>query len=964
MCMFKRLFFIPFLFLCEVTVAQISIKMDPDSIKFLNAELIIRNKTKDVTGYLYNTGDGKTIFKKFGKTIQFKVGTTGFPSIGDSTYQNAVLANYFIKVLRNGLLQYRDSIQGVKVDDATGKVTFYPALQNNDQIYIEAITGIDFSINGTALDAGSPPIDSSSWLKSGAFDNGNRTFTLRWNTNAKTLYLSPKVVGIGSSTLAGYGLTAPERLGDKILAWLNNNTSGAVWENISVAGYSSKDLLSVQDGGVLGHNIETALSMNPDFIFVSLPSNDPATGISVDQSIINLKKIDAPAQLKGVPVFFETTQPRTNYTALQQGMLKQLADSIRVIWPDRYVEGFKDVADPATPGAILAQYDNGDGVHLNSAGNQFIANNLFERWMDYFKAVKGVKRYVLDSSLDKTNWSQFTVEPEPNVIKKTYPRFNQTKQYFRVKAELKNGTYTAYSNIAPLEEVINPEIPGVDDYSYRLLVDLGGDGTTTLNGSNAPDGKPTPSPDGSGKYWNNWYGIGGVTGFADKSSITQIKTTTNAATDMSMQIIGLPQGTFGTSDTKSINYSGFTVPVGDYPYQSAYDNMFIHSSVNPNGITLRIKGLTKTNSYYIKLWGARLDDGATPRTLQAKLGAETWATAQSVDTKYPTTGTPDYNRAVIFNNITGADSVDIVLRAGGTSTFAHVSLVDIGVMGTLPLIPQIKLRDTAITTSTLQLTANPINGANIASYQWSQLSGPNNATLGNASNVAVNLSGLTNGTFVFRVSGTATDGKVMTADATVKVFPYNDGKKTMRVHFSKTAVTPIPGWFNVYGVPAGNHIMMTDPETNWTVDNVSDNAAYWSPYAGNSASNTDGSTTGTNGGIIPDIVLQGIWYNYSLKYAAGMDNLLLKGLNPSKTYTVRLYASRNNTATAPRYGCWRINGGSEMLQNALNNTNNTTLLSDVLPDANGTIKISVHAPTNAGTYGTFSYINAVIVVEN
>ena len=958
----NKLLTIPFLLLSVAALAQTSLKVDPDSVKFVNTELVLRNNTKDINGFLYNTGNGKTVFRKLGKSVQFRVGSSGFPAAGDSIYQNMSLSNYFLKVLRNGLLQYRDTAQGVKIDESKGKITFYPALQTSDVIYIEALTGIDFSLNGSAANGSVINTDSLK-LSAGIFDNGNKTFTLRWLTNAKSLYIGPRIIGIGSSTLAGYGLSAPDRLGDKILAWLTNNTYGAVWENLSVAGYSSTDVLPVANGGVLGHNIESALSSNPDFIFVSLPTNDPSAGITVNQSIANLKKLDSMAIAKGIPVFIETTQPRTTYNTSQQLMLKQLADSIRAIWPKRYVEGFKDVVDPSTTAAILPQYNNGDGVHLTSSGNQFIANNLFDRWLDYFQPIKTVKRYIVDSSLDKSTWSQFKVETEPNNVKNKYARFNDNKQYFRVRAELKDGSYTPYSNIATLDEVSNPTLPGVNDYNYRLLIDLGGDGVTTKNASDLADGKPTPSRDNSGKYWNNWYGVGGVAGFADKSALDALRTTTNEATTMSIQIIGLPQGTFGSSVTKSINYNGFNVAVGDYPSQAVYDNMFIHSSVNPDGIVMRIKGLAKNNTYYIKLWGARLDDASTPRTLQAKLGSETWATAQSVDTKYATTGNGDYSRAVTFNYVSGLDSLDINLRTGGTSTFAHVSIVDIGVVGALPLIPQIKLRDTSTTSSTITLSANAINGASIASFQWSQISGPNTSTIAATNSATANISGLTNGTFIYRITGTDTSGKVLSTDATVKVYPNNGGKKTLRVHFSKTAVASIPGWFNVYGQAAGTHIVATDTVTNWTIDNVSDATTYWEPYAGNSSSNTDGSTTGNNGGVVPDIVLQGLWFNYSLKYAAGMDNLLIKGLNPSKTYSLKFYASRNTSAAAPRYGAWRVNGNSEILQNAFGNTTSESTVSAVAPDASGVIRLSVHAPANA-TNGSFSYINGLVIQEN
>lgn len=964
----NKILFVPLtLSLCHATLAQqATIRIETDSVKILNAELILRNQTQNVSGYLYNKGDGKTVFQKLGKSIQFRVGEAGFPAAGDSVYQNAALSNYFIKVLRNGLLQYRDSTNGVKVDDASGKITFYPALQNGEPVFIEAISGIDLSVNGGGVNPGTPS-PAGVQLRAGAFDNGNNTFTLKWATNAKTMYLNPKVVGVGSSTLAGYGLQAPDRLGDKISAWLTNNTASPVWENIAVAGYSSKEILPVADGGILGHNIETALNFKPDFIFISLPSNDPAVGLSVNQSIANFKKVDTLAMKRGIPVFWETTQPRTSFNATQQLMLKQLADSIRAIWPDRYVEGFKDVVDPnaSTAAVIKSQYDNGDGVHLNSTGNQFIANNLFDRWLTYFRSIQSVKQYVIDSSLNGINWAQFAVVTDQNVVKKTFPRFTDEKIYFRGRAEYLDGTYSAYSNLAVLDANTEPEIPGVDDFNHRILVDLGGDGVHTLNGSNQVDGKPTPSPDNAGKYWNNWYGTGDVSGFVDGASLDQLKTAANDATNISMHLIGSPTGTFGTADTKAINYNGFTTDVGDYPNQAVYDNMFLHSSSNASGVTIRIKGLTDTNKYYIKLWGARIDPTTATgtRVLQAKSGTETWATAQSVDGKYYVGAAADYERAVRFNHVTGVDSFDINLRVNSLSTFAHVSIIDIGIMGVLPKIPELKLRDTTTTLSTMQLTAIPINGAVISSYQWSLVSGPHTVTINNATSATANISGLTNGTFIFKVVGNAANGKMLSAQATVKVYPDNGGKKTLRVHFSKTAATPLPGWVNVYSAVTNQHIEMTDAITNWTIDNVSGTEEFWKPFAGNNAANADGTVTGNNSGIIPDIALSGFWFNYSNGYDAGVDNLLIKGLNTSKTYTVKLYASRSNTAAAPRYGAWRINGGAELLQNAWTNTSAETVVTNISPDANGYIRIAVNSPSVAAN-GAFSYLNAIVVQEN
>lgn len=955
----KPYLFVPLLSGALPVFAQNSpLKIEPDSVKILNAELVLRNRSRDVQGYLYNNGNGVTAFQKLGKVFEFHAGNPGYPAVGDSVFQHAALVNYSIKVIRNGLLQYHDNTNGIVVERITGKVTFKPALQANDHIFIEALYGLDESISGTQ--GGGSVSANALKLQPGAFDNGNNTFQLKWTTNAKTLFLNPKVVGLGSSTLAGTGLTYPNRLGDKIGTWLTTNTASPSWINLSVPGYSTKDILPSAQGGVTGKNIETALSLQPDFIFVSLPSNDPSAGLTVLQSMQNLRTVDTMALKAGITVFFETTQPRTNYSAGQQLLLKTLADSIRAAWPDRYVEGFSNLVNPATTGAILPAYDNGDNVHLNSAGIQVIADQLFDRWLTYFQSITGVKKYHIDSSLNKITWAPFTQQADPNVVKSTFRRYNNDTIYFKVRAEMKNGTYTPWSPIAVLDPPAIP--PGVNDYSYRLLTDLGGDGVTTLNGSNNPDGRPTPSPDSWGKYWNNWFGVGGAAGFAENASITEMRTITNELTNISMQFLGTPTGTFGTSVTKAINYNGFQVPVGDYPQQALYDNVFLHSSLNPNGIVMRIRGLVPTNKYYIKIWGGRLDDAAGQRTLQARLGNEGWETAQQVETKYATTATPNYEQAIRFNNVTGLDSVDITMKVGGTGTFAHISLIDIGVIGTLPAIPQIKLRDTTTTLSTMQLTAQAINGADIASYQWSQVSGPSTATINNATSATVNLSGLTNGTYMFKVAGTTTESKVMQSAVSVKVFPDNEGLRTWRIHFSKTAVTNIPGWTNIFGNPHSQRITVTDPATNWTIDNVSGSPSYWAPFSSNSSGNTDGTTTGNNSGIIPDIALLGFWYNYSLKYIAGMDNLLIHGLDPGKTYKFKCYASRSNTAAAPRSGAWRFNGGAEFVQNAYQNTSNETVVTGVVPDANGTIRISVHASA-VNANGAFGYLNALVIQE-
>ncbi|WP_440133380.1 GDSL-type esterase/lipase family protein [Chitinophaga sancti] len=558
-------------------------------------------------------------------------------------------------------------------------------------------------------------------LHAGVYRNSDNTFTLRWNTNDKTLTTSPRVVGLGSSTLAGYLLSYPDRLGDKISAWLSANTSGSTWINLAVAGYASANLMPTTLGGTTGKNIDSALNSNPDFIFISLPTNDVANGLTNAAIMANFRYLDGLALNSGVPIFWETTQPRTTFNATLQTQLKVLADSIRAAWPNRYVEGFIPVVNTtaSTDAAINSIYDAGDGVHLNTTGNQFIADSLFARWKNYFQPVTGV--YIIETSADGTTWSTF--DTVTNTVKKTYINTFTATQYFRVRSE----SAAAYSNIVSLTPASSPGNIKVRN-TNRILVDLGGDGVNTVLPNGTAIGQPTASPDAFGNYWNNWYGSGGSAGFKDGATITQLITTADSATTISMKIIGTPDGTYNTSSTtRAINNNGFSAGIGDYPSTALSDNMFLYNSINPNGIILRIKGLAKNSTYNFKLWGARLDAVTTPRILETRLAAEDWTAAKNIETRYGTSASPDYDRAINYTGITGVDSLDIYLRVGTGSTFASLSLVDIS-FGRTDTVTVCEGANTTLTA-----------GRNAGTYQWQQNTGSGYVNVSGATSATLTL---------------------------------------------------------------------------------------------------------------------------------------------------------------------------------------------------------------------------------
>ena len=637
---------------------------------------------------------------------------------------------------------------------------------------------------------------------------------------------------------------------------------------------------------------------------------------------------------------------------------------------------------------IKPQYAQADLIHLNSDGVQLIANNLFSRWQNYFQPITGVTKYIIETSEDNINWSSFDTITNPNIVKKVYNKTDSLLHYYRVQAVYSNGTKSPYSNVSTLYSSNNPPTYVVS----RILTDLGGDGINTRNSSNIADGKPTPSPDNSGNYWNNWYGTGPDSGFIDGSTISGLITTDNQPTQISFKIIGTPSKIIiAGNPTRGLEFTGFNLAVGDYPKEAIYDNMYLFN-VPANGIILRIKGLTKTKVYSVKLWGARQDNGSALRILETRLSTEPWSLSKSFEARYPSSGPLNYNNANIYNNITAVDSVDLYLRTGVVDNgYAHISLIDIGVTDTMVPVPTMKLHDTStslpkdsirltmnitangstiatykwsqlrgpntsvisgpgtpspliknliegiysyklsVTTSTgyqfvdtlnltvkhdptnatvivrdtsltlpkdsIQLTGSvTTNGSAVTAYQWTQLTGPNTTTINNLNSISTLISGFTNGIFTFKFTVFTANGYSSSDTVSINVFPDNSGKKTLRAHFSLTATKPIPGWLNIYSPVTGVYISKQDPVTSWTIDNAGADQGFWNPASGLNAGDTIGMTTGNNSGIVPDIALRGYWFNYSWKYISGVANLIISGLDVSKTYTLHLVASRVHLA--------------------------------------------------------------------
>jgi len=120
-------------------------------------------------------------------------------------------------------------------------------------------------------------------------------------------------------------------------------------------------------------NVDAALALQPALLIVSYPTNDTASGYSVDETVDNLLAIRAQAQVAGVAVIVTSTQPR-NLDDTKLPRLRAVDDRLAASVGPCFVEMREALAN--ADGKLAPQYDAGDGVHPNSAGHAVIAEHV------------------------------------------------------------------------------------------------------------------------------------------------------------------------------------------------------------------------------------------------------------------------------------------------------------------------------------------------------------------------------------------------------------------------------------------------------------------------------------------------------------------------------------------------------------------------------------------------------------
>lgn len=498
-------------------------------------------------------------------------------------------------------------------------------------------------------------------------DGSNMEFVYSFND---TLLADPTIVFMGSSTSISFGLPSNQTIEYKLQQHANAEWGGATIVNIGGgdAQWSEHWLPTAQGGDVI-HNIDKALSYNPQFILLFGPTNN-AAHTTKEKWLADLQTIVQYARERGAMIFLMSPGPRTPFNSTEQTYLSDSAALQLAAFPYLMYDAFNSPLR-TTGGAAVSNptYYQGDLTHLNDAGTTLLTDTLLIPILEReLRPNTAYKNFIIEKSSDGVSgFTVFDTITDQQLISKTY-----TKEYgfFRAKATLKDNTALPYSNVVS----IGLAAP------IRLLFDLGGGGAAAPNGGQSggglftPDNTPSNFPfgvDGAGKYWNN--GKDGRAGTWFGNPNVAVDTEGNEVAGLLISFDSLTSGDFISPADYGMNYGGATVPVGDYPVSAVGDSYYIYRAYPANPSTPDQRNMTVTIpaglTASIKFWGSRNND-TEDRILRVKK-AEDPTYTQEMNTRMNV----DFDEAITITNVTGTQVLNMEVKS--PTRLTNIAVIDI-----------------------------------------------------------------------------------------------------------------------------------------------------------------------------------------------------------------------------------------------------------------------------------------------
>ncbi len=188
----------------------------------------------------------------------------------------------------------------------------------------------------------------------------------------------PRVVALGDSLTAGYGLPEADGLVPQLTRWLADHGHQAIVVNAGVSGDTTA-------GGLA--RLDWALGEGGDALIVALGGNDLLRGLPPEEARANLAAILTQAQERGLPVLLAGHSAPSNFGPDWQA-------GYDAIWPDLAAAHgavlLPDLlapiraADPATRAGLMQE----DGIHPSAAGVALVVDALGPKVVELLENVK------------------------------------------------------------------------------------------------------------------------------------------------------------------------------------------------------------------------------------------------------------------------------------------------------------------------------------------------------------------------------------------------------------------------------------------------------------------------------------------------------------------------------------------------------------------------------------------------
>lgn len=674
-------------------------------------------------------------------------------------------------------------------------------------------------------------------------------------------------------------------------------------------------------------NITKALSLNPDAIILSLPSNDVARGIPTSTIHNNYNTIAAAAEAQQVPIWVTTTQPRNGLSTAERLLQMDLRDWINTTYGNKSVDYWTTVSN--ADGTINSFFAAGDGIHLNNYGHHVLFTRIVEEkiWDTICKRknaapiaragndttisgsyvsfiLNGLASYDPDGTITEYSWRIINnLNVNLTSINTGTPVFttNNSGTYLVELKITDNLGRQALDSISI--SIYSPNIIPVANAGTDILTQQVSD-SIQLNGAASLD------PDGIIIKFK-WKKLNGPFAIISNDSISK------------PWIKGILAGTYN-----------FKLTVTDDSLDIDTDTIQLIVNANPLANAGTDQTITLPNQFFQLNGTASTDfDGTIVSYLWGKISGPgtvsiTDSSASQTNGNILSAGLYEFELTVKDNfGALGKDTIRITVHPNPNNP----PVANAGVDKSIQLPENKVLLDG-------RSSFDPEGAAII--YNWALVTGPTGSQVLTASKDSTTVTFVNSGQYTFSLTITDTSGLTSIDNIIITVLPIPDIAKKIKV--------------NIYGV--------INPYTNtqwnnWNILAGTTTAKFL--YENSSLSNINASITAA--GIIVD---NGVSYATTstvcptqvLRYNSAntsIRTLTFGGCNTTKQYSFEFYASRSNTGNSTAFS---IGSKSDTISTN-SNINDYAKFINISPDNAGKIIVNIKS------IGTWNYLAGFMITE-